>query len=66
MLTRRQQKILTLIEAQQRVRVDVLAADFATSPQTIRKDLQALEELHHVVRFHGGATRMAVVVLVPV
>ncbi|SFJ33817.1 DeoR/GlpR family DNA-binding transcription regulator [Jannaschia pohangensis] len=56
MLTRRQQKILSLIEVQQRVRVDDLAADFATSPQTIRKDLQALEQLHHVVRFHGGAT----------
>lgn len=56
MLTRRQQKILTLLEAQQRVRVDDLATSFATSPQTIRKDLQALEEFHHVVRFHGGAT----------
>lgn len=56
MLTRRQQKILTLIEAQQKVRVEDLATDFATSPQTIRKDLQALEHLHHVVRFHGGAT----------
>lgn len=56
MLTRRQQKILTLIEAQLRVRVDDLAEAFATSPQTIRKDLQALEQLHHIVRFHGGAT----------
>ncbi|WP_179378822.1 DeoR/GlpR family DNA-binding transcription regulator [Jannaschia marina] len=56
MLTRRQQKILALIEARQRVRVEDLATDFATTPQTIRKDLQALEALHHVVRFHGGAT----------
>ncbi|CTQ48219.1 DeoR/GlpR family DNA-binding transcription regulator [Jannaschia donghaensis] len=56
MLTSRQQKILARVETQQRVRVDDLAADFATTPQTIRKDLQALEQLHHIVRFHGGAT----------
>ncbi|UWQ18797.1 DeoR/GlpR family DNA-binding transcription regulator [Jannaschia sp. M317] len=56
MLTHRQQKILTLIEDTSRVRVEDLADRFATSPQTIRKDLQALAELHHVVRFHGGAT----------
>ncbi len=56
MLTGRQQKILAQIEARQRVRVEDLAAGFATSPQTIRKDLRALERLHHVVRFHGGAT----------
>ena len=55
MLSQRQRKILGVIEAQQRVRVEDLAERFATSPQTIRKDLQALAELHHVVRFHGGA-----------
>lgn len=55
MLSQRQRKILGLIEAQQRARVEDLAVRFATSPQTIRKDLQALAELHHVVRFHGGA-----------
>ncbi|MGB3409004.1 MAG: DeoR/GlpR family DNA-binding transcription regulator [Jannaschia sp.] len=56
MLTQRQQKILTLIEDTSRVRVEDLALRFATSPQTIRKDLQALAGLHHIVRFHGGAT----------
>jgi DeoR family glycerol-3-phosphate regulon repressor len=55
MLSQRQRKILSQIEAQQRVRVDDLAMQFATTPQTIRKDLQALAELHHIVRFHGGA-----------
>ncbi|MCY4336128.1 MAG: DeoR/GlpR family DNA-binding transcription regulator [Litoreibacter sp.] len=55
MLSQRQRKILSQIEAQQRVRVDDLAVQYATTPQTIRKDLQALAELHHVVRFHGGA-----------
>lgn len=56
MLSQRQQKILSLIEQTARVRVEDLAERFATSPQTIRKDLQVLAELHHVVRFHGGAT----------
>ncbi|MEM9583347.1 MAG: DeoR/GlpR family DNA-binding transcription regulator [Pseudomonadota bacterium] len=55
MLSQRQRKILTLIEAQSRVRVEDLAERFVTTPQTIRKDLQTLAELHHVVRFHGGA-----------
>ena len=56
MLSQRQQKILNLIEDHQRVRVDDLADRFATSHQTIRKDLQRLADLHHIVRFHGGAT----------
>lgn len=56
MLSQRQRKILHLIEVQTRVRVEDLAEQFSTSPQTIRKDLQMLAELHHVVRFHGGAT----------
>lgn len=55
MLTSRQRKILDRVEREQRVRVEDLAIDFATTPQTIRKDLRALEHLHHVVRFHGGA-----------
>lgn len=56
MLSPRQRKILRLIEDRQRVRVEDLSDQFATTPQTIRKDLQRLAEMHHVVRFHGGAT----------
>lgn len=56
MLSPRQGIILRLIEDQGRVRVEDLAERFATTPQTIRKDLQRLSEMHHVVRFHGGAT----------
>lgn len=56
MLSPRQGKILRLIEDHQRVRVDDLADRFSTTPQTIRKDLQRLADLHHIVRFHGGAT----------
>ncbi|MEL6587134.1 MAG: DeoR/GlpR family DNA-binding transcription regulator [Pseudomonadota bacterium] len=55
MLSQRQRKILALLEDRQRVRVDDLSTHFVTSPQTIRKDLQKLADLHHVVRFHGGA-----------
>lgn len=56
MLSPRQRKILRLIEDHQRVRVEDLSDSFATTPQTIRKDLQRLADLHHIVRFHGGAT----------
>ena len=56
MLSPRQRKILRLIEDHQRVRVDDLADRFSTTPQTIRKDLQRLADLHHIVRFHGGAS----------
>ena len=55
-LSQRQRKILALIEDQQHVRVDDLAERFSTSHQTIRKDLQRLADLHHIVRSHGGAT----------
>jgi len=56
MLSPRQRKILRLIEDHQRVRVDDLADRFSTTPQTIRKDLQRLADLHHIVRFQGGAS----------
>ncbi len=55
MLSPRQRKILRLIEDHHRVRVEDLSDQFATTPQTIRKDLQRLAEMHHIVRFHGGA-----------
>lgn len=54
-LTTRQQHILSTLQRHRRGRVDDLAAQFDTTPQTIRKDLARLAELHHVVRFHGGA-----------
>lgn len=56
MLSPRQRKIMRLLEDQHRVRVEDLADQFATTPQTIRKDLQRLAQMPHVVRFHGGAT----------
>lgn len=59
MFSPRQRKILRRLEDQHRVRVEDLAEQFATTPQTIRKDLQRLSQLPHVVRFHGGATLLS-------
>src|SRR5882762_6108610 len=54
-LPERQQEILDLARAQGRVSVDDLALRFDVTPQTIRKDLNELCELHLVSRVHGGA-----------
>lgn len=54
-LSTRQINILSVIQEKKSVKVDDLAEKFVTTPQTIRKDLQLLAELHHVVRYHGGA-----------
>jgi DeoR family glycerol-3-phosphate regulon repressor len=51
----RQQAILDLARAQNRVMVDALAAHFAVSVQTIRKDLNQLCDRRLLTRMHGGA-----------
>ena len=48
--------ILELARAHNRVTVEQLAAEFAVSVQTIRKDLNALCEQRLLTRVHGGAT----------
>ena len=58
-LTERQNKILSMIRRDGRALVDELAGTFSTTPQTIRKDLQALANHHQIVRFHGGAALLA-------
>lgn len=55
-LSPRQRRLLAHISEARRARVEDLALAFDTTPQTIRKDLARLEEAHHIVRFHGGAT----------
>jgi DeoR family glycerol-3-phosphate regulon repressor len=55
-LTTRQNAILNQVRQQGRVIVGDLAQAFRTTPQTIRKDLEALAAAHLVVRFHGGAS----------
>ncbi|MEM7302187.1 MAG: DeoR/GlpR family DNA-binding transcription regulator [Pseudomonadota bacterium] len=58
-LTARQTAVLNHIRQQGRVLVDDLAEIFATTPQTIRKDLQILADANEVVRFHGGASLLS-------
>lgn len=52
----RQKAILNQIRQEGRVLVEALALAFGTSPQTIRRDLQSLEDTGEVMRFHGGAS----------
>jgi DeoR family transcriptional regulator, glycerol-3-phosphate regulon repressor len=54
-LTARQTEILNLARSQGRISVDDLAARFAVTPQTIRKDLNDLCDQHLLDRVHGGA-----------
>lgn len=51
----RQTAILKHLKQHGRALVDDLAEMFATTPQTIRKDLNALAEVNQIARFHGGA-----------
>lgn len=53
--TERQSKILGWIEQRQRVTVPQLIEQFAISPATARRDLDALAEQGKVQRVHGGA-----------
>ncbi len=51
--------ILQNLQQNGRALVDDLAVFFNTTPQTIRKDLNALAEESKVMRFHGGASLLA-------
>lgn len=55
----RRSSILALLIKQGRAEVDEIAMALSVTPQTIRKDLAALEKQSKVVRFHGGATLLA-------
>ena len=54
-LSARQGDIITLLQTQGVVSVDILAAHFGVTPQTIRRDLNVLYEANLVRRRHGGA-----------
>ncbi|MBE7182829.1 MAG: DeoR/GlpR transcriptional regulator [Methylobacterium mesophilicum] len=54
-LSPRQTAIVDLAKAEGRVLVDDLAAHFAVTPQTIRKDLNDLCDRRLLSRIHGGA-----------
>lgn len=55
----RQQFILDLIEKVDVVRTVELAASLEVTDETIRRDLEALEDMGEVIRMHGGAVRVA-------
>lgn len=55
----RQAEILKVLKRDGRAVVDVLAEMLDTTPQTIRKDLNALARDNQIIRFHGGATLAA-------
>jgi DeoR family glycerol-3-phosphate regulon repressor len=54
-LSRRQSEIISMLRANGRVTVEELAALFAVSPQTIRRDLNEMSEARVITRVHGGA-----------
>ncbi|MEO0566046.1 MAG: DeoR/GlpR family DNA-binding transcription regulator, partial [Chloroflexota bacterium] len=51
----RRERILQILYEQRQVRVDELAHSLEVSGWTIRRDLDALEDIHPIRRFHGGA-----------
>jgi DeoR/GlpR family transcriptional regulator of sugar metabolism len=53
--TRRQQQLLELLAARGQLTVDELAEHFGVSDDTVRRDLQLLEQRKRVLRTHGGA-----------
>jgi len=58
-LSPRQIAIFQHVRRNGRVLVEELVDMFGTTPQTIRKDLQALADANKVMRFHGGAALLA-------
>lgn len=55
----RKNEILTALTRQGKVDVDRLAAEFSVTPQTIRRDLNALVEAGLIARTYGGAKLVA-------
>ncbi len=51
----RQSKIVDLVRGQGFVSIEALAQNFMVTPQTIRRDINALSEMGQVRRYHGGA-----------
>jgi len=51
----RQEHVLGRIRAERRVSVAALATELDVTTETVRRDLDALEQLGHVRRVHGGA-----------
>ena len=58
-MTDRQTKILEIVNQKKKVEVATLSKMLEVSQVTIRKDLDALEELNFLTREHGYATMQA-------
>lgn len=54
-VNRRQNEIMGLLHEVGRVSVEELSARFGVTPQTIRRDLNELCQIHQLTRVHGGA-----------
>lgn len=52
----RHAEMLAMIRERQEVLVEELSKAFGISTMTVRRDLQVLEEMGKISRFHGGAT----------
>lgn len=55
----RRNSILSILTKQGRASVDEISTALGVTPQTVRKDLAALDKQNKVVRYHGGATLLA-------
>jgi len=55
-INHRHAEMLSLIRQRQEILVDELSEVFGVSTMTVRRDLQALEDLGKISRFHGGAS----------
>ncbi|MGE4277494.1 MAG: DeoR/GlpR family DNA-binding transcription regulator [Lawsonibacter sp.] len=58
MLQERRARIMDILDNTGVVHVSDLTATFGVSAETIRRDLEALEEKGHLCRIHGGAVPM--------
>jgi DeoR family transcriptional regulator, fructose operon transcriptional repressor len=61
-LVRRQEELLELVETKGQISVDELAQRLGVSDDTIRRDLQSLEQRKLLLRTHGGAVSTALLV----
>lgn len=57
LVRRRHDQILTLVQKQGFVTIEFLAQHFGVTPQTIRRDINALSQAGQLHRYHGGAGR---------
>jgi DeoR/GlpR family transcriptional regulator of sugar metabolism len=55
----RRQRILERLATARQIEISSLSGEFGCSPETLRRDLRALEQTGQLRRVHGGAVRVA-------